>query len=192
MPLALSEPFKLVSVLATHHAPSVVYPVGHSRFNGYLLFGLWLAGSLSTMLWLWVSPAMDWRLFLAVTAMALAGLAAYIGWKNSPVGQLAWDGQFWRWEGPGYQAGAAEQKLSVVVDLQNLLLLRLENPAHAHLWLWAQRKVLPERWLDLRRAVYSPHKAVRQARQDDLQALGLVHAVAVSGDELPTDSLPKP
>jgi toxin CptA len=135
---------------------------------------------------------MDWRLFLAVTAMTLAGLAAYMGWKNSPVGQLAWDGQFWRWEGPGYQTGVAEQKLSVVVDFQNLLLLRLENPAHAHLWLWAERHALPERWLDLRRAVYSPQKAVRQATQDDLQALEPMHAVAVSGHALPTDSVQKP
>ena len=124
--------------------------------------------------------------------MTFAGLAAYIGWKNSPVGQLAWDGQFWRWEGPGYQVGVAEQKLSVVVDFQNLLLLRLENTAHAHLWLWAEQHVLPERWLDLRRAVYSPHKAVRQARQDDLQALESMQAVAVSGHELPIANLPKP
>ena len=135
---------------------------------------------------------MDWRLFLAVTAMILAGWAAYSGWKNSPVGQLAWDGQFWRWEGPGYQAGVAEQKLSVVVDFQNLLLLRLENPAHAQLWLWAERHVLPERWLDLRRAVYSPNKAARRARQDELQALEPMPTVAVSGHALPIEILPKP
>lgn len=135
---------------------------------------------------------MDWRLFLAATVMILAGLAAYRGWKNSPVGQLAWDGQFWRWEGPGYQSGVAEQKLSVVVDFQILLLLRLENPAHAHLWLWAERHALPERWLDLRRAVYSPQKAVRQVPQDDPQALESMHAVAVSDYALPTNILPKP
>ena len=135
---------------------------------------------------------MDWRLFLAVTAVTLAGLAAYIGWKNSPVGQLAWDGQFWRWEGPGYQTGAAEQKLSVIVDCQNLLLLRLENPAHARLWLWAERRSLPERWLDFRRAVYSPHKGIEQAPQDDLQAGKLTPAVAVLAHVLPTAISPKP
>lgn len=181
--------------LTTHHAPSVIYPLGRSRCQGYLLLGLWVAGSLSVMLWLYGSRAMDWRPFLAVASISLAGLAAYIGWKNSPVGQLAWDGQFWRWEGPGYQTGVAVQKLSVVVDFQNLLLLRLENQAHAHLWLWAERKVLPERWLDLRRAVYSPHKAVRQVRQvrqDDLRPPESMPAVAVSGYELPTDILPKP
>ena len=103
-----------------------------------------------------------------------------------------WDGQCWRWEGIGYLAGVAEQQLTVVVDFQNLLLLRLENPAHAHLWLWAERHVLPERWLDLRRAVYSPHKPVRRTRKDDPQARKPMHAVAVSGDDLPVDRLPKP
>jgi toxin CptA len=143
------------------------------------------------MLWLYGSRAMDWRLLLAMIVIVLAGMAAYVGWKHTPVGQLAWDGQRWRWDGPGYQAGTVEQKLSVVVDFQNLLLLRLENPAHAHLWVWAERHVLPERWLDLRRAVYSPHKAVRRVRQDDLQALEPMHAVAVSGHELPIEISPK-
>ena len=144
------------------------------------------------MLWLYGSHTVDWRLFLVLTAMVLAGVAAYRGWKNSPVGQLAWDGQCWRWEGTGYLTGVAEQKLTVIVDFQNLLLLRLENPAHAHLWLWAERHVLPERWLDLRRAVHTPHKAAKRARQDDLQALESMQAVAVSGHDVPADILPKP
>ncbi len=135
---------------------------------------------------------MDWRSFVAFAATALAGLAAYNGWKNSPVGQLAWDGQFWRWEGAGYQAGVVEQQLSVIVDFQSLLLLRLENPAHAHLWLWAERHVSPERWLDLRRAVYSPHKAARPPRQDDLQAPQPIHGVAPSSHAFQAGVSPKP
>lgn len=89
-----------------------------------------------------------------------AGLAALYGWKNSPVGQLAWDGQVWRWEGPGYQVGVAEYDLSAALDFQNLMLLRIENQAHATLWLWAERRTFPARWLDLRRAVYSPQRAL--------------------------------
>ena len=85
-------------------------------------------------------------------------MAALQGWKNSPVGQLAWDSQVWRWEGPGYQAGLAEYELSAALDLQHVMLLRLENQAHAKLWLWAERRAMPSRWLDLRRAVYSPHR----------------------------------
>lgn len=135
---------------------------------------------------------MDWRVLAAAMVLILAGLAAYSTWKSSPVGHLAWDGQFWRWEGLGYQAGVAEQKLLVVVDLQNRLLLRLENPAHAHLWLWAERSVLPERWLDLRRAVYSPHRVARPPLPDELQGQKPTNTVEVSGRALPADISPKP
>ena len=126
-----------------------------------------------TVLWFYESLALDWRLYLAFTTMLLGGIAAYNGWKNSPVGQLVWDGQCWYWEGTGYQAGVAEQQLTVLVDFQALLLLRLENPAHARLWLWAERKALPERWLDLRRAVYAPYKAGKNARDNALPAEAL-------------------
>ena len=95
----------------------------------------------------------------------VAGGAAYAGWKNAPVGQIAWDGQLWRWESLGYQTGIAEQQLSVVADFQSVLLLRIENQAHASLWLWAERAAMPERWLDLRRAVYSPHRALPRIGQ---------------------------
>ena len=100
----------------------------------------------------------NWRMLLAVSSVLLAGLAARITWGNLPIGQLAWDGDVWRWESPGYQTGAGEHALSVIADFQQRLLLRLENQAGASLWLWVERNTLPERWMDLRRAVYSPHK----------------------------------
>jgi len=73
---------------------------------------LWLTGSLLTLLWIYGSHAFDWRLYLALTAVMLAGAVAYKGWKSAPVGQLIWDGQCWRWEGTGYLTGVAEQKLA--------------------------------------------------------------------------------
>ena len=100
----------------------------------------------------------------ALASVLLAGVAAFAGWKNSPVGQLAWDGRVWRWESSGYQSGVAEQHLSVIADFQSLLLLRLENQAHARLWLWVERGTFPERWMDLRRAVYSPHRSNPSSR----------------------------
>ena len=115
------------------------------------------------------SRSTDWRALVAGAAILSAGLAAFSGWKNSPTGQLVWDGQTWRWESVAYQAGVSEQKLFVIADLQNLLLLRLENQAHVSLWLWVERKALPERWLDLRRAVYSPHKAVSESHKSDFK-----------------------
>lgn len=123
-----------------------------------MLAGLWFIGMLVLLLWHDRSRQLDWRIYSGAAALGVAGVAAYIGWKNSPVGQITWDGQFWRWESPGYQTGIAQQQLSVIADFQHLLLLRIENQAHASLWLWVERKAFPARWLDLRRAVYSPKR----------------------------------
>lgn len=98
-------------------------------------------------------------MLLAAFSVLLAGFAARITWDNLPGGQLAWDGDAWHWESPGYQTGVGEHALSVIADFQQWLLLRLENQAGASLWLWVEKNAMPERWLDLRRAVYSPHKA---------------------------------
>ncbi|MES2954358.1 MAG: hypothetical protein V4711_02825 [Pseudomonadota bacterium] len=142
-----------------HNAPPVSYPLGRSHFQGGVLAGLWLAGLLVTGLWCLAAPGFDWRLGIAVSAVAAAGLAAWLGWSKAPVGQLHWDGQVWRWESQAYQSGTPALALSVVLDLQRTLLIRLDNHDHATLWLWAHRAALPERWLDLRRAVYSRRKA---------------------------------
>ena len=44
---------------------------------------------------------------------------------------------------------------SVALDLQSLLLVRLAEPARARRWVWVDRQAMPERWRDLRRALYS-------------------------------------
>ncbi len=112
---------------------------------------------------------MEWSAFLSAATLVFSGIAAFQGWKNCPIGQLVWDGQLWRWESLGYQTGAAEQTLFVIADFQNLLLLRLENHAHASLWLWAEQKAFPERWLDLRRAVYSPRRATDASHASEVK-----------------------
>jgi hypothetical protein len=141
-----------------HNAPPVTYPLGRSHFQGLALLGLWLAGVGVLTLWWRVAPVADWRLWTALAVVLAAGVAAGWAWLHSPVGQLCWDGQDWRWESQGYQAGTPVRDLVVALDLQRTLLLRLENQDHATLWLWAGRSTQPERWLDLRRAVHSQHR----------------------------------
>lgn len=104
---------------------------------------------------------------LALAAVLAAGTAARLSWNNLPSGQLAWNGEVWRWESASYQTGIAELELSVIADFQFRLLLRLENHARASLWLWAEQRTMPDRWLDLRRAVYSPHKSPATSPQHD-------------------------
>jgi toxin CptA len=174
--------------LSAHNAPPVVYPLGRSRFQVWLLPGLWLAGLLVVSLWVYVAQQVDWRTVLALVAVLLAGVAAYTGVESARAGQLAWDGEVWRWETLSYQAGIAEYELSVVVDFQHRLLLRLQNQAQTNTWLWVERQAAPERWLDLRRAVYSPHRsAVTSSPHDSLHAEPQP-AVAVSVSMHPVDA----
>lgn len=133
--------------------------MGRSRSQGWALLMFWCAGGLAVALWARELRAYDWRILTALAAVLVAGVAAYAGWKNAPVGRLAWDGQSWRWESPSYQTGVADHTLAVIADLQHLLILRLENQAGASLWLWTERSAFPARWMDLRRAVYSPKRS---------------------------------
>jgi toxin CptA len=166
--------------LPLHSAPSVVYPLGRSRFQAQLVMAVWLLGVLVTGVWWLLLPRLDWRLGLGVAAVAAAGLAALSGWKNSPSGQLRWDGQIWRWESHGYQAGEATHEVAVLADFQQVMLLRVENQAHASLWLWAERKAFPERWMDLRRAVYARPRAPGLPRTDGTAGEADAPPVAVS------------
>jgi toxin CptA len=173
--------------LSTHNAPPVVYPLGRSHFQGWFLLGFWVAGLLLLLLWFYVTRQLDWRMDLAVAAVVGAGVAARAGWNSAPAGQLAWDGEVWRWESLSYQTGIAEQELSVIADFQQLLLLRLENHAGAKLWLWVERRASPERWLDLRRAVYSPQKSSATSLPRNLLQAEPRLAVAVSSPVPPID-----
>lgn len=168
--------------MTLHNAPPVVYPLGRSRFLGVLLVGLWLLGLVAVLLWHFQGAAqLGWRLALMGLCVLGAGVAAGIAWQRAPVGRLVWDGQIWRWESPGYQAGTIEYELSVLGDFQRLLVLRLENANHAGLCLWVERRAMPERWLDLRRAVYSLRKLPASPRRHDMLAQESLPAVAVSG-----------
>lgn len=134
------------------------YPLGRSHWQAKILLGVWLAAAWLVGVLILVSQHMGWRQLAGVAAVIGVDLAAYKGCKNSPVGQLAWDSQVWRWEGPSHQVGVAEYQLLGVADLKNVMLLHIENQAHAKLWLWAERRAFPARRLDLRPAVYSPHR----------------------------------
>ena len=177
-----------------HNAPPVVYPLGRSRFLGGFLLTFWLAGLVSALLWLSAMHQPDWRLLLAGCSVLFAGFAARTAWNNLPGGQLAWDGNAWHWESPGYQTGAGEHSLSVIADFQQHLLLRLENQAGASLWLWVEQGAMPERWLDLRRAVYSPHRSRTSLPPHDFVPVdpsdSLSPAVALS-KAMPTQHVPQ-
>lgn len=145
--------------MSRHNAPPVSYPLGRSRLQAQLLLLVWLGSAAAISYWMATVQELGWRQVLGASTLALSGALAWTFWKNSPVGHLSWDGQAWYWESKGYPSGAAEQTVSVAFDCQMMMLLQIDNPAQARLWIWAEKRMFAERWLDFRRAVYSPHRA---------------------------------
>ncbi|MEK9802187.1 MAG: hypothetical protein VW475_02130 [Curvibacter sp.] len=114
-----------------------------------------LPGLLATLVcvgWAWQSatPAV-------VSGLLLLGSGLLLAWAlgcalRPPVGQLAWDGQTWRWpSGQAAQPGAVRVRL----DLQQALLLEFRPARGRGVWLWLERRLAPLHWDDLRRAVHA-------------------------------------
>lgn len=144
--------------MSRHNAPPVVYPVKRSSAFGWCLLVFWAAGACVLVLWVQDSAALGWRTAVAPVVAVGTSLAALASWRASCCGQLAWDGQYWHWDSPGDLSSSEQSKLSVIVDAQSALLLVVEAVSGATHWLWVERSSQPERWTDLRRAVYSPHR----------------------------------
>jgi toxin CptA len=142
-----------------HSAPSVTYPVGRSRWAAALLSLAWLAGAAATLQWTLRHEVSAARLAVAWLVLSAAGAVAAWRWRAQPRGSLAWDGAGWTWDAS--VAPAASGRLRVSVDLQRVLLVQWHGAGPAQ-WLWLERASAPERWADLRRAVYS------RARPDTL------------------------
>ncbi|MEO9042656.1 MAG: hypothetical protein ABI292_09255 [Rhodoferax sp.] len=138
-----------------HSAPSVSYPVGRSRVWGRTLALVWLAGALLTMVWCIQVDSLGWRQWLALVCVLATAGAAVAGWRTSPAGALHWDGAGWEWRGHGAGPEQVAGLLAVHLDLQQCLLVRMRCEGGEWRWLWLEQCRAPERWGDLRRAVYS-------------------------------------
>jgi toxin CptA len=147
--------------LTKHSAPAVVYPIGRSRSEFWFFWMLWLIGLLSVLLWFFSTQRLDWRIGLGCAAVLVAGGALRQGWRNANSGgQLAWDGSCWRWESIKDQTVSGELELSVLADLQQIMVVMLDSGNGSRLWFCAERSAFPERWLDFRRAVYSVRRTL--------------------------------
>jgi toxin CptA len=136
-----------------HGAPSVSYPVGRSRIAGRLFLVLWICGACCVAVACLRLGKADWRFGLLVMSALGAGGASWVSsGRRAPSSFLNFDGTRWSIPGPaGLQAADAK----VALDGQSWLLVRLTEPRYAARWVWLERRALPQRWQDLRRAVYS-------------------------------------
>jgi len=132
-----------------HNAPAVTYPVGRPQLAAMLASTLWLAGLAATLAWWADADAAGWRQAAAALALAGSGAWALASWLRSPAGELRWNGLEWT-----TPRGGTAAALDVALDLQQVLLVRCPGTRSAG-WFWLERRRCPQRWLDLRRAVYS-------------------------------------
>ena len=157
-----------------YNAPALRFNVGPSRFLALVAVGWVALGLLGLCAWALggasKSPAalmLAALLWLAVSVLAL--------WRSThlPQGVLLWDGHGWHW-GPA-AALVPVMPPRVHWDGQTHLLLSVQpfaptdrRAAGSCQWLWLERTMQPQSWLELRRAVYSrprrdPGSAARAA-----------------------------
>lgn len=135
-----------------HSAPTVSYPVGRSRLEGWVVVLTALGGLLVVLLWAFAANTAGWRQWLLV--MTLLGTCSFAAnaWWRSPQGTLSWDGKDWGWQsGQSSVSGI----LSVNLDLQFFMLVSLRTGSGARIWLWPEHRSDAMRWKDLRRAAFA-------------------------------------
>lgn len=139
-------------------APPVRYPVGQGLV---LLWGLLIllgAGAVVLVFWLVQGGGGSVaRMSAATLVWCGAASAVWHCWRYRARGLLHWDGTHWHLETghAGKPAHLQEGILWVRLDLQSHLWVCLNGPEGRRTWLWLERQGAPERWGDLRRAVYS-------------------------------------
>lgn len=147
------------------NAPSVRYPFRRSGVLGLFLLAAGLLGAVALLAWCLQGS----RLTAAPGALAVAGIlwlvvagCAFQFWLAQPVGTIHWDGQAWS---VATLTGLAQDEAralsappAVFLDMQSHLWVHVLPAGRRGLWLWLDRSGQPERWMDLRRAVYSRAK----------------------------------
>ena len=150
-----------------HSAPAVSYPVGRSRFQGWLLGLAGLGATLAGLQWHFESTALaGWRQALFVITLLGASVFAAWAWRRSPRGSLRWDGQAWSWTSDDKSSCGV---LMVHLDLQFCLLVSLRPDRGARILLWPQRGTEVALWNALRRAVFA-RRSAGQAQDVHAQA----------------------
>ncbi len=138
-----------------HSAPSVNYPVGRSRGATRILVVLWALGACCAGASCYLFDSAGWRQLLLVLSVAFAGVAAGFGLRRDGAGVLHFDGLQWSLSSADAARGVRNARVLAALDFQSLMLLRLTEPGRARHWVWIEQRAMPERWRDVRRAVYS-------------------------------------
>lgn len=138
-----------------HSAPSVTYPVGRSRGATRILVVLWALGACCAGASCYLFDSAGWRQLLLVFSVVFAGVAAGFGLRRDGAGVLHFDGLHWSLTGGPASRTVHAARAFAALDFQSLMLVGLTEPGRAKRWLWIEQRAMPERWRDVRRALYA-------------------------------------
>ena len=138
--------------------PPVSYVLRRSAALAAVLGSLLVAGCGALAAWsMQGAGTLPWPIFFGWALWGLAVAGAFQCWRSQFCGVLRWDGLHWQLDRlePHGVPWALPQAPEVLVDVQTHLWVSLMAAGHGRIWLCLERSSQPERWTDLRRAVYS-------------------------------------
>ena len=138
--------------------PPVSYPLRRSAALAVVLGSLLLLGGGALVAWSVQGAVKPLVLMVGGWGLWVFGVAgAFQCWRSQFCGVLRWDGQHWQVDAlhPQGVPWMLSRPPEVHVDAQTHLWMCVMPSGHGSIWLWLERSSQPERWMDLRRAVYS-------------------------------------
>ncbi len=135
-----------------HRAPAVNFPVKRSRLQVWLIVCMSQLAVAGLVAFALAQPVLDARTGILALAVFVASSMALLGWRQSPQGDLRWDGQHWYW------SGFAENpvcKLRLLMDFQSFVVVNITAKGQAPLSLWLEAIPGDASWKRLRRAIVS-------------------------------------
>lgn len=160
--------------LGSRNSPAISYPLRRSHVFGGALTTVLGVGLAAVVGWALQAPSAGVVLVAAGGCWFLAAAAVFHFWQGQCSGLLRWDGQSWTLEmgeSPGFHPATPVASLQVLLDVQSHLWLSVQPSSGGRcVWLWLERSAHPGRWLDLRRAVYSPAKPGAETADENAPA----------------------
>jgi len=132
-----------------HGPPAAAWKSGAAKRPGWILAALLGIATLALFFFI-ARQGFGPASLLLLALLPISGVTAWSGLRHSAVGHLRWDGAQWHW------AGRHEYHVTDVtclLDLQQVLLLRLRCEDGPGMWLWLESNRMDAAWLAMRRAV---------------------------------------
>lgn len=142
----------------SRRASAVRYPLRRSAAFGFVIALMVIAGAAVLVAWaLLGAHSYEIGVMAATCLWVFAAASVFQFWQSQWVGSLNWDGRAWSLDGETAQSVSwvVSEQPEVLLDLQTHVWLCVSCTEHRRVWLWLDRSCQPERWMDLRRAVYA-------------------------------------